>query len=560
MSLKTRFQLVIAALLLLASIVTWQLFMQISESIIESWGVRTVEIQVRYDTARLMQPVERELALARQMADSMVLKSWARDPEDPELHAAAMLEMESFRRNFSANNFFVALRETGGYYFNNAESEYLGRELRYNLNPYKPEDAWFYQLLSLNKNFHMNVNPDVELGITQLWIDVLMEDEGTPLGIVGTGIPLEELQREVVDIQQAGITTLFVDHSGAIQLHKDSRLIDYATLVKPEGQKNTIALLIDLEEDRQALASMMHDLRSEQASQGRVASRFMQVDGQRHLVGVAYLPGLDWFEVSLIDLNELMPVSQFTAVLVVFIITLLVALLLVNLTLSRLVFKPLVQLEAAMLRLRDGQPDNQDLPRGKGEIGQLIEHFATMAKAIRSNTQELERKVAERTEELNRLARHDPLTELLNRRGMQELLELEHQRCERQHTEAGLIWLDMDFFKQLNDQFGHDLGDRALKRVGDALRATIRPYDHAARWGGDEFLVLVSPSDAANLASTAERLREAIENIELEVGQRMSVSIGTALLSDGKDLQAALLAADQALYRAKAAGRNQVGG
>lgn len=560
MSLKTRFQLVIAALLVLASVVTWQLFMQISESIIESWGVRTVEIQVRYDSARLMQPVERELALARQMADSTVLKRWARDPENSELHAAAMLEMESFRRNFSANNFFVALRETGGYYFNNAESEYLGRELRYNLNPYKPEDAWFYQLLSLNKNFHMNVNPDVELGITQLWIDVLMEDEGTQLGIVGTGIPLENLQREVVDIQQAGITTLFVDHSGAIQLHKDSRLIDYATLVKPEGQKNTIALLIDLEEDRQTLAAMMHDLRSEHASQGRVASHFMQVDGQRHLVGVAYLPGLDWFEVSLIDLNELMPVSQFTAVLVVFIITLLVALLLVNLTLSRLVFKPLVQLETAMLRLRDGQPDTQDLPRGKGEIGQLIEHFATMAKAIRSNTQELERKVAERTEELNRLARHDPLTELLNRRGMQELLELEHQRCERQHTEAGVIWLDMDYFKQLNDQFGHDLGDRALKRVGDALRATIRPYDHAARWGGDEFLVLVSPSDAANLASTAERLREAVESIELDAGQRLSVSIGMALLSQGKDLQAALLAADQALYRAKAAGRNQVGG
>lgn len=276
MSLKTRFQLLIAALLLIASVATWTVFERIAEGIVEQWGLRVAEIQVRYDSARLLQPLEREIALAMQMADSNVLRRWSRDPDVADLLAAAIEEMESFRRNFRDQNYFVALRESGAYYHNNAANEYVDEPYRYSLNPDNPDDAWFFLLIEQGKQFHININPDVELDVTKLWIDVLMYDEGEITGMVGTGLELESFLQDIVDIGQPGITTLFLDHSGAIQLHRDPDVIDYASLIKPEGQKSTIELLLSGGESR--VRDMMEQLRNQQAGPEQVLTDFVSMD------------------------------------------------------------------------------------------------------------------------------------------------------------------------------------------------------------------------------------------------------------------------------------------
>ncbi|TVP90546.1 MAG: diguanylate cyclase [Pseudomonadaceae bacterium] len=556
MSLKTRFQLLIAALLLIASVATWTVFERIAEGIVEQWGLRVAEIQVRYDSARLLQPLEREIALAMQMADSTVLRRWSRNPDDADLLAAATEEMESFRRNFRDQNYFVALRESGAYYHNNAADEYADEPYRYSLNPDNPDDAWFYLLVEQGKQFHININPDVELDVTKLWIDVLMYDNGEITGMVGTGLELESFLQEIVDIGQPGITTLFLDHSGAIQLHRDPGIIDYASLIKPEGQKSTIELLLSGGESR--VRDMMEQLRTQQAGPEQVLTDFVSMDGQRHLAGIAYLPAIDWFEVTLIDLDELMPVSRFASVAIVFSLMLLAALLIMHIALRRLLLDPLLALEQSMLKVRDGNFDAADeLPASSGEIGRVINHFRGMASAIRDNTRNLEAKVHERTLALERLARHDDLTGLFNRRGMNELLHEVQARCQRENQSYGLIWLDLDNFKDLNDNHGHSMGDHALKAVAEQLRAGIRPYDHAARWGGDEFLVLLTPCDPSTLARTAERLRAMIAEASGQQGPMFTVSVGACLASADRPLHTVLQAADEALYQAKQAGRNQ---
>ena len=131
MNLRTRFLLLISALIVVGSVVAWVVFHHVARQIVVQWGQRVAEIQVRYDRARLLQPLEREIALARQMADSLVLKRWARSSGDPALEAEAVREMENFRRNFSSGNYFVALRGSGAYYHNNAADEFAGRQLRY---------------------------------------------------------------------------------------------------------------------------------------------------------------------------------------------------------------------------------------------------------------------------------------------------------------------------------------------------------------------------------------------------------------------------------------------
>lgn len=558
MNLRTRFLLLISALIVVGSVSAWAVFHHLARQIVVQWGQRVADIQVRYDRARLLQPIEREIALARQMADSLVLKRWARSPVDPALEAEAVREMENFRRNFSSGNYFVALLTSGAYYHNNAEDEFAGRQLRYRLDRAKPADAWFYKLVEVGRDFHLNVNPDAELGVTKLWIDVLIRDGDEILGVVGTGIELARFLDEIVDLHQDGVSTLFADLSGAIQLHRDAKLIDFASLVKPEGQKSLADQLLDRESDRVALRETMSALAASGDGVPRVLDRFVESGGRRTLLGIAFVPEIGWYEITLLDLDVLMPVAALTPVAVAFVLTLLVALVLVHLVLRRLILDPLGRLEQAMLRVRDGDLSPAPLAPASGEIGRLTQHFEAMAGAIRAHTAELEAKVRERTDALHRLARIDPLTALTNRRGMSEMLEAEIIRAERQGSRFGLLWLDVDHFKDINDRRGHGAGDEALMRLARVLEGCLRPYDRAARWGGDEFLVLLSPCDAVTLETIAHRVRADIEHGSAACGERLTVTIGACLAEPGETLGVVLQRADEALYHAKDAGRNRV--
>ncbi|MFC2993616.1 sensor domain-containing diguanylate cyclase [Halomonas tibetensis] len=558
MSLKLRFMLVAAALILGASLLAWYSFQYMAERIVEQWGRRVAEVQVQYDSARLLQPLQREIALAQQMANSQVLRHWIRDPDGPGLEAQAFDEMESFRRNFRGNNYFVALRESGGYYHNNADNAYGDDPFRYTLRANRPADAWFYQLIEEGRDFHLNVNPDVELGVTKLWVDVLIRDEsGEILGMVGTGIDLETILAQIVDIDQQGITTVFADYNGAIQLFRDPRFIDFASLVKPEGQKRTVDLLFDLSRDGERILERMGRMRDHPLENPRIYTDFVTVDGKRHLVGIAFLSSIGWFEVTLLDLDEVMPVSSFAPAIGMLVAFMLVTLLLFYWVLRRLLLNPMAALERAMVGLRQGRRDVA-LPRGGGEMGGLITHFRDMASEVIRHTDELEEQVKVRTEQLEQLARVDMLTGLLNRRGMTQQLEEQAARATREGTCFGLVWVDLDRFKEINDTRGHAAGDRALCEVAELLRTGLRPYDHAARWGGDEFLVLLMPCKRDDLIAIASRVCDEIAD-KTRAGQGgITVSVGASLVQPGEDLYEALQRADDALYRAKESGRNRL--
>jgi diguanylate cyclase (GGDEF)-like protein len=556
LSLKNRFLLLTTALIVSATVLTWAMFRVVAERVIEQWGERVVDIQVRYDSARLLRPIEREIALARQMADSQVLKRWARDPDNPLLKAYALQEMESYRLNFQDRSFFVALQANGAYFHNNAANQYAEEPLRYHLRPDDPDDAWFYQLIRQGRPFHLNVNPDPELKVTKLWIDVLMRDGDQVLGIVGTGVELDTFLRDVVDLSQPGITSLFVDANGAIQLFRDQKLIDFASVVKPEGQKSLFTQLFDTSEDRSRMQAHLQRLGQASHPGGTVINDFVQMNGQRHLVGMAHLPTIGWYEVTLIDLDQLMPVRRFAPIAAVIGLVLVASLLLFHLSLRRWVLTPLAALERAMLRVRDGDLAPPELPAAHSEIGRLIGHFSSMASAIRDNTRDLEAKVRERTEALDRLASVDALTGLANRRGMTDIMARTAERARREGVAYGVIYLDVDWFKQINDTRGHAAGDAALVEVARLLRANLRPYDHAGRWGGDEFLVILSPCDAETLVKIGERIRQDVETQTRDNGHHITLSLGGTMASGHESSDALLHRVDAALYQAKAAGRN----
>ena len=155
----------------------------------------------------------------------------------------------------------------------------------------------------------------------------------------------------------------------------------------------------------------------------------------------------------------------------------------------------------------------------------------------------------------------DPVSGLFNRRYFQMRLQEEIQRAGRQGTMVGLLMIDIDNFKGLNDRFGHLVGDAVLRDVAEIVRQSVRRFDVCARFGGDEFVVLMGDADEQRLGAVAERIRRRIDAYRPADGQlagvATTVSIGVTL-TGGRPPQEVVACADQALYAAKNAGKNRV--
>jgi diguanylate cyclase (GGDEF)-like protein len=162
---------------------------------------------------------------------------------------------------------------------------------------------------------------------------------------------------------------------------------------------------------------------------------------------------------------------------------------------------------------------------------------------------------------LRQLATTDPMTGLLNRRSFLSQAESEWQRSSRFAQPLSLLILDIDHFKHVNDNFGHDAGDQVISRVAQICDAQKRAHDLAARYGGEEFVLMMPETDLAGAYRFAERLREAVAEDDIAHGEKVikaTVSIGVAEMAQAKSVDDMLKLADQALYEAKKNGRNRV--
>jgi diguanylate cyclase (GGDEF)-like protein len=161
--------------------------------------------------------------------------------------------------------------------------------------------------------------------------------------------------------------------------------------------------------------------------------------------------------------------------------------------------------------------------------------------------------------ELNKMAQTDALTGLLNRRAFEETLRRELLRSLRTRGTIGVMLIDLDYFKQVNDTLGHFAGDDVLRRIATVLRDGTRPSDVLARYGGEEFVVLLRSTGEQEAQIVAERLRAEIAGLAgLPGSVRLTASIGIAVNQPGETASDFLLRADEALYHSKRTGRNQV--
>jgi diguanylate cyclase (GGDEF)-like protein len=223
-----------------------------------------------------------------------------------------------------------------------------------------------------------------------------------------------------------------------------------------------------------------------------------------------------------------------------------------SVALARVLLRPLHILEDGARRIAEGQLAHRVILNKHDEAGRLAEAFNAMARQIERNQTVLAELVV-----------HDSLTGLYNRREFERRLHEEIERATRYKHTLALLMLDIDDFKQINDRYGHQAGDEALCAVAAHLGDAVRPADHVARYGGEEFAILLPETDPDSAFALATRLCELIRTHSILLPEdqpiTLTVSIGMAMYPDNAHSSDELTAAAyQALYAAKAAGRNQV--
>ena len=208
--------------------------------------------------------------------------------------------------------------------------------------------------------------------------------------------------------------------------------------------------------------------------------------------------------------------------------------------------KPLQRLITVAGEIANGSfPDETLRITGNDEISTLTESFNEMAK------------------KLKKMVYHDPLTGAYNRQMFQQRITQEIARGRRHQQPLALLMIDVDYFKKINDTFGHLAGDRVLKQISDLLRATVRTDDYVARFGGEEFVVIAPETEPETAMILAERVRATMAAhafaIDPATTKRLTISIGVANLTASiQTVDDLIRFADNALYTAKGSGRNQV--
>lgn len=346
----------------------------------------------------ILAPISRDLALSLRLADSQVTRQWLRDEHDPSKKALFFREAEGYRQDFRSKSYFVISQRSRGYYFND-DKKAASNTPRYFLDPSQERDAWFFSSIRQVEPYNINVNYDAQLQLTQVWLNIVVRDGEHVLGLAGTGLDLSDFLKEFIATDAAGITPMIIAKNGAIQAHRNPELIatnQAATAARPE---QTLAGQLRPGPEQEALAAAM--ARAEAHPQ-EVALLRAHMDGREQLLALSYMPELKWHVVTAMDLEAAQVIDRGWLHTAIAALVLLLGILLLAFAyaVERLVLRPLQRLQQSATALAQGHYEVALPPPSRDELGDLSQAFASMAKQIRSHTEDLEAKVQARTQAL----------------------------------------------------------------------------------------------------------------------------------------------------------------
>lgn len=264
-------------------------------------------------------------------------------------------------------------------------------------------------------------------------------------------------------------------------------------------------------------------------------------DQNGDLFAYARSKGLGWILFSEYKSDELFaPLNRLNKRLSVLAVGIFFLSLILSYLIAKTISRPIERLKIAAHDIGDGKLETKIDVYTKDEIGELASVLGRM------------------TNELKHLATTDRLTQTYNRMKFEEIISMEMDRARRYRRLLSVSAFDIDYFKKVNDTYGHSAGDHVLKTIADIVKKNIRKTSYLFRWGGEEFIIVVPEADVNGAGILAERIRKAIEDYKFEEVGTVTVSFGITQFKEEDTADSLLKRADAAVYQAKANGRNRI--
>ena len=470
---------------------------------------------IELERLKLEASVNAEIAIVHNMTNSPLIKKYFKNPDDRALEELATEEIRSYRRT---------LEERIIFWINNYDKIFHNTDhIPYTVDPEHLDNYWYNMTLYETESFNFNINYNPNLNITNLWINApVFDSENNPIGMLGTGINLSNFISNIYN-NYSGITPLyFFNAAGEITGADDIHLV-----------KNKINIEHELGQTGKKIITLIKTIESDEIIN-------FNINGKTGIAAVGSIPALNWYITSIYHFKKFEPLQTgLTLLFIVMMAVVLAVLITFNIFIARLL-EPLYNIVKKISQISvDWDLKDQEKIEKKNEIGTLGE-FLTMTII-------------------------DPLTEIFNRRFFDGNMKTLIKSLSRTGGKLSLLMVDIDFFKKYNDAYGHDMGDKCLKEVSNALSKSItREEDFIARYGGEEFVIVLPNTDENGAALIAEKLLKnvldcKIPHKENEVSPYVTVSAGgtTGFVKHSHNENDYVKPADIALYNSKNNGRNQ---
>lgn len=374
---------------------------QAVDRIRDHFGAAYARNNVLLNQQRIVTLIERELALARRLAESSLTREWINDESNVGKKRQFFTEADGYRRAFAGLSWFLVNANSGHYYYNDPRS--ASTEVRDTLRREADKDQWFYATLDSKRPYNINVDYNPELKATKVWFNVRIDSaNGQPIGIAGTGLELDRFINDFIlrrdDDREANLTNILLNANGTIIAHPDQQLIELSAVSKNKNTK-TLHLLLGDDAERSRLQTAMTSL---QKGQDQTEVFPVHLQGQPRLLAISRIADPELYVVSALDLagSAILDRNLIIGAIVGGASLLALLILFATLGIDRLVLRPLTLLTASVREIANGRYDVRLASSRNDELGELTRAFDTMSQRVREHTELLEQRVAERTREV----------------------------------------------------------------------------------------------------------------------------------------------------------------
>ena len=462
---------------------------------------------------RLEASVTNEIAIVLKMANSPLIKRYFINPNDSVIRNLAFEEIAAYRRAFAGRTVFWISDNDKIYYRNEHDFELI--------DTVHPDNYWYDKTLYETDEFYFNINHDLSTNITNLWINApVFDNENKPVGIVGTGINISRV-----------ISTIYRNYSGYADLYFFNADGEITGAHNIDLIRDKVSITKELGSVGEEIMTRINTLRSDEI-------KYFETIDKEAVAVIGAIPALNWYLTAVhhFSLGESLQTGMtflFTVMMIV-------------------IFSVFAVFNVFVARLLD------PLYNIVNEISQLSKDWDL--KHQNKNKDEIET-----LGEFLNMTIIDQLTGIYNRRFFDGSMKKIIRLMSRNGGRLSLLMLDIDFFKNYNDTYGHDMGDTCLASVASILSKTItREDDFVARYGGEEFVVVLPNTGESGANLIAEKLLKNIRDAKIPheknpAAPYVTLSIGgtTGMVNHSHEESDYVKHADAALYKSKQSGRNK---